>query len=63
MSRRFEWGGNPVRSVKARLDGSPSIKPEYNCDFTHPNAAGYRPMGEAVDLRLFDNVGVWRNGK
>ena len=45
------------------LDGSPSIKPEFNCDFTHPNAAGYRAMGEFIDLNLFYNVGTWRNGK
>ena len=45
------------------LDGSPSIKPEFNCDFTHPNAAGYRAMGEFIDLDLFYNVGTWRNAK
>jgi lysophospholipase L1-like esterase len=34
--------------------GSESIKPEFNCgDYTHPNPAGYRAMGEAIDLRLF----------
>ena len=49
--------GGPV------LDGSPSIKPEFNCDFTHPNAAGYKAMGEFIDLGLFDNVGSWGNGK
>lgn len=31
-----------------------SIKPEFNCDNIHPNAAGYRAMSEAVDLSLFD---------
>jgi lysophospholipase L1-like esterase len=30
-----------------------TIPPEWNCDFTHPNAAGYRAMGEFVDLSLF----------
>jgi len=30
-----------------------AIPPEWNCDFTHPNAAGYRAMGESVDLALF----------
>jgi len=30
-----------------------AIPPEWNCDFTHPNAAGYRAMGEFVDLSLF----------
>ncbi len=33
--------------------GSESMKPELNCDYTHPNAAGYRLMGEFVDLGLF----------
>ncbi|MBI2189710.1 MAG: SGNH/GDSL hydrolase family protein [Acidobacteria bacterium] len=33
--------------------GSESIKPEFNCgDYTHPNPAGYKAMGEAIDLRL-----------
>jgi len=31
-----------------------SLHPEFNCgDFTHPNTAGYRAMGEFVDLELF----------
>jgi lysophospholipase L1-like esterase len=25
----------------------------WNCDSTHPNAAGYQAMGECVDLNLF----------
>ena len=33
--------------------GSESIRPEFNCDYTHPNAAGYKAMGEAIDLGLF----------
>jgi lysophospholipase L1-like esterase len=33
--------------------GSESMKPEFNCDYTHPNAAGYKAMGEFVDLALF----------
>jgi lysophospholipase L1-like esterase len=34
--------------------GSESLKPEFNCgDYTHPNPAGYKAMGEAIDLRLF----------
>jgi len=45
------------------LDGSPSIKPELNCDFTHPNTAGYKAMGEFIDLRLFGNVSTWGNSK
>jgi lysophospholipase L1-like esterase len=41
--------GGPV------YDGSQSLKPEFACDDdVHPNAAGYRAMGEFVDLRLFD---------
>jgi lysophospholipase L1-like esterase len=32
---------------------APSIPPAWNCDYTHPNAAGYRAMGEFVDLGLF----------
>jgi len=35
--------------------GSQSLKPEFACDDdVHPNAAGYRAMGEFVDVRLFD---------
>ena len=45
------------------LGAGPSIKPEFNCDFTHPNAAGYKAMGEFIDLRLFENIGTWGNGK
>lgn len=33
--------------------GSESIKPEFNCDYTHPNAAGYEAMGQFVDLSVF----------
>jgi lysophospholipase L1-like esterase len=29
------------------------IPAEWNCDNTHPNAAGYKAMGEYIDLRLF----------
>jgi lysophospholipase L1-like esterase len=37
--------------------GSESLKPEFNCgDYTHPNPAGYKVMGEAIDLRLFRNA-------
>jgi lysophospholipase L1-like esterase len=45
--------------VVVQADGSsaPSIPPEWNCgDSTHPNTAGYRAMGEFVDLQLFDGV-------
>jgi lysophospholipase L1-like esterase len=36
-------------------DGSmaPAIPDRWNCDGTHPNAAGYAVMGEFVDLNLF----------
>jgi len=31
-----------------------SLHPDFNCgDFTHPNTAGYRAMGEFIDLELF----------
>jgi len=39
--------------------GAVSIRPEYNCDNTHPNAAGYRAMGEFIDLSLFRNQADW----
>lgn len=35
--------------------GAAIMRPEYSCDFTHPNAQGYRAMGEAIDLRIFDS--------
>lgn len=34
--------------------GAQIIKPEYSCDFIHPNAAGYRVIGAAIDLKLFE---------
>jgi lysophospholipase L1-like esterase len=41
--------GGPV------YDGSQSLKPQFVCDDNvHPNVAGYRAMGEFVDLTLFD---------
>ena len=38
------------------VDGSsaPAMPTAWNCDGTHPNAAGYRAMGEFVDRGLFD---------
>jgi lysophospholipase L1-like esterase len=48
-----------VIDFDALLTGGPvssngqSIKPEFNCDGIHPNAAGYRVMANAVDLTLF----------
>ena len=42
--------------VKLGDGGSaPAIPTAWNCDGTHPNAAGYKAMGEFVDLRLFDS--------
>lgn len=35
---------------------APGIPPAWNCDRTHPNAAGYKAMGEFVDLTLFDTA-------
>jgi lysophospholipase L1-like esterase len=32
---------------------APAMPPQWNCDNTHPNAAGYKAMGEFVDLGLF----------
>lgn len=44
-------------TVKLADGGSaPAIPPEWNCDFTHPNAAGYKAMGEFVDPGLFDRL-------
>jgi lysophospholipase L1-like esterase len=41
--------GGPV------YDGSQSLRPEFACDDSvHPNPAGYRAMGEFVDLGLFN---------
>jgi hypothetical protein len=34
--------------------GAQIMKREYSCDFIHPNAAGYRALGEAIDLKLFE---------
>jgi lysophospholipase L1-like esterase len=34
--------------------GTESLKPEFDCgDYIHPNAAGYKVLGESIDLRLF----------
>jgi lysophospholipase L1-like esterase len=41
---------------------APSIRPDWNCDFTHPNTAGYNAMGEFIDLGMFENIGTWGNG-
>lgn len=34
--------------------GAQIMKHEYSCDFVHPNARGYRALGESIDLRLFE---------
>jgi lysophospholipase L1-like esterase len=34
--------------------GAQIMKREYSCDFVHPNAAGLRALGDAIDLRLFE---------
>jgi lysophospholipase L1-like esterase len=41
--------------------GAETIRAEWNCDNTHPNAAGYEAMGEFIDLGMFENVGAWSN--
>jgi len=43
----------PVTSLD---DGSSAaqIPAAWNCDGVHPNAAGYKAMGELVDLKLFE---------
>lgn len=33
--------------------GAEIIKPEFNCDNVHPNAAGYAAMGNAINVELF----------
>ena len=35
--------------------GAEIIKPQFNCDNVHPNAAGYAAFGNAIDLDLFKN--------
>ncbi len=41
--------------VVKQADGSlaPAMPAAWNCDGTHPSAAGYKAMGEYVDLNLF----------
>jgi lysophospholipase L1-like esterase len=42
-------------------DGNASLKPEFTCDDNvHPNAPGYKAMGELVDLALFRGVKTGR---
>ena len=43
--------------VVTQTDGSTAVQipAPWNCDNTHPNAAGYKAMGEFIDLRLFRN--------
>ena len=50
---------NRLMSGGAVYDGSASLKPEFTCDDNvHPNANGYRAMGEFVDLTLFSRPAV-----
>lgn len=35
--------------------GAEIIKPEYNCDNVHPNAAGYAALGGSINLDLLKN--------
>ena len=46
---------SPVVNMVKLNDGSmaPAMPTAWNCDYTHPNAAGYKAMGEFVDLNLF----------
>ncbi len=41
-------GGGPAES------GAEMIKPEFNCDYIHPNAAGYAAMAAFIDLTVFE---------
>ena len=34
-------------------NNAPAMPDDWNCDGTHPNSAGYRAMGDFVDLNLF----------
>ena len=41
------------------VDGRQSLRPEFACaDNAHPNAAGYKAMGEFVDVSLFRTAAV-----
>jgi len=45
---------DPLMKGGPTYAGSESLKPEFNCgDYTHPNPAGYKLMGESIDLGLF----------
>lgn len=33
--------------------GAAIMRADYVCDYSHPNSAGYRAMGDAIDLELF----------
>ena len=45
-------GGPMVKLVDGSM--APAMPAAWNCDGTHPNAAGYHAMGEYVDPKLFD---------
>src|SRR5574344_609805 len=36
------------------------INDAYQSDYLHPNADGYRVMGESVDLNLFSHASAWK---
>ena len=43
--------------------GAEIIRADYNCDYIHPNAAGYKAMGDYIDLSLFKNISDWARGR
>ena len=50
-----------LMSGGAVYDGSQSLKPQFACDDNaHPNAVGYRAMGEFVDLAALDTAAAQR---
>src|SRR5262245_49811980 len=44
--------GGPILELAGRGTAR-QIPPPWNCDNTHPNPAGYKAMGEYINLRLF----------
>ena len=61
-NRIIPGGGNGPSALE-RIDRDESLKPEFACDDSvHPNAAGYKAIGEFIDLGLFktDSTGNCR---